>query len=570
MGSQGAADEFRFPTEIKTVAVIGAGISGVASAAHLLRQGLDVTVFERSTVAGGVWHYDPTVPAEPPYPNDRPHAPVPDGIRRADSSSSSSSSGGSTTFEEAQLAHAPPGPCYNGLRNNIPTSVMRTTLMPWPEGTPDYITHGQVETYIQELAARTGVQDRIRYGARVESVRKEEEKKDPYRDGGGGGPVTVAPRWTVRTRTLQGDAAGDRYRFVDDEWEFDAVVVASGRYHEPRIPDLPGLKEWKARFPDGVLHSKAYRSPEPFRGRTVLLVGGGVSALDIGREIVGIAKETYQSVRGGKFDLPAGLFASGVKRVGQIDRFVLGEDDDEGEGEGEGGGGGGGEEGKKGNGVGGPREGGSAVLRDGRVIRGIDAVILCTGYITTYPFLGPLQAPAVPKEEADDRVVITSDGCTTHNLHKDVFYIPDPSLAFVGVPYHASAFSLFDFQAEVVARVFAGKALLPSQRAMRSEYDERKPAIASGGGAAFHSLMKRDVEYMRGIQEWVNRDAARLGHEPMDAIDEKWVESYFSFLEDMKGKRWEDPDKDQEIPQPVGKELRGDLGDLRVVSAVSG
>jgi len=40
---------------INRVAVIGAGISGVVSAAHLLAAGLKVTVFERSQAAGGVW-----------------------------------------------------------------------------------------------------------------------------------------------------------------------------------------------------------------------------------------------------------------------------------------------------------------------------------------------------------------------------------------------------------------------------------------------------------------------------------------------------------------------------------
>jgi cation diffusion facilitator CzcD-associated flavoprotein CzcO len=40
---------------IKTVGVIGAGVSGVAAAAHLKSAGLKVTVFERSSVAGGVW-----------------------------------------------------------------------------------------------------------------------------------------------------------------------------------------------------------------------------------------------------------------------------------------------------------------------------------------------------------------------------------------------------------------------------------------------------------------------------------------------------------------------------------
>lgn len=40
---------------LKRVAVIGAGISGVVSAGHLIAAGLDVTVFERSEAAGGVW-----------------------------------------------------------------------------------------------------------------------------------------------------------------------------------------------------------------------------------------------------------------------------------------------------------------------------------------------------------------------------------------------------------------------------------------------------------------------------------------------------------------------------------
>ena len=40
----------------KRVAVVGAGISGVVTAAHLKKVGLDVTVFERNNEAGGVWY----------------------------------------------------------------------------------------------------------------------------------------------------------------------------------------------------------------------------------------------------------------------------------------------------------------------------------------------------------------------------------------------------------------------------------------------------------------------------------------------------------------------------------
>jgi ACS family pantothenate transporter-like MFS transporter len=43
------------PSPTKRVAVIGAGISGVAAAAHMKKEGLEVTVFERSSAAGGIW-----------------------------------------------------------------------------------------------------------------------------------------------------------------------------------------------------------------------------------------------------------------------------------------------------------------------------------------------------------------------------------------------------------------------------------------------------------------------------------------------------------------------------------
>jgi len=42
-------------SKAKRVAIIGAGISGVVTAAHLKNSGLEVTIFERNNAAGGVW-----------------------------------------------------------------------------------------------------------------------------------------------------------------------------------------------------------------------------------------------------------------------------------------------------------------------------------------------------------------------------------------------------------------------------------------------------------------------------------------------------------------------------------
>jgi cation diffusion facilitator CzcD-associated flavoprotein CzcO len=43
---------------VKSVAVVGAGVSGVAAAAYLKRARLEVTVFERSSSSGGVWYVE--------------------------------------------------------------------------------------------------------------------------------------------------------------------------------------------------------------------------------------------------------------------------------------------------------------------------------------------------------------------------------------------------------------------------------------------------------------------------------------------------------------------------------
>lgn len=46
-------------SRIHTVAVIGAGVSGVSSALHLGAAGLEVTVYEQSSSPGGVWYVGP-------------------------------------------------------------------------------------------------------------------------------------------------------------------------------------------------------------------------------------------------------------------------------------------------------------------------------------------------------------------------------------------------------------------------------------------------------------------------------------------------------------------------------
>lgn len=74
--------------------------------------------------------------------------------------------------EYERLVHAPPGPCYWGLMNNVATRLLETTLQRFPPDTPDYVSHSSLKEYIQSLAQNTGVSEHILYDTKVENVGK--------------------------------------------------------------------------------------------------------------------------------------------------------------------------------------------------------------------------------------------------------------------------------------------------------------------------------------------------------------------------------------------------------------
>jgi putative flavoprotein involved in K+ transport len=57
----------------------------------------------------------------------------------------------------------------------------------------------------------------------------------------------------------------------------DNVVVATGYNHTPFMPDFPGLPG----FTGEAIHASAYRNPQPFAGRDVLVVGSGNTGAEI-------------------------------------------------------------------------------------------------------------------------------------------------------------------------------------------------------------------------------------------------------------------------------------------------
>jgi putative flavoprotein involved in K+ transport len=97
--------------------------------------------------------------------------------------------------------------------------------------------------YLEDYAAHHRID--IRFGTRVHVVRSADRG------------------WTVGT----------------DRGELPArfVVVATGFDHEPNIPDWAG----RNGFAGELIHSSAYRNPEPYRDRDVLVVGPGTTGSEV-------------------------------------------------------------------------------------------------------------------------------------------------------------------------------------------------------------------------------------------------------------------------------------------------
>ncbi|KAJ5227577.1 uncharacterized protein N7469_007583 [Penicillium citrinum] len=450
---------------LKRVAVIGAGISGVVSAGHLLAAGLDVRVFERSKAAGGVWLYDKRVPIELQYPSVYPTSVEKFYEDERDEN------------EKQRLKHAPPGPCYENLTNNVSTPLLRTKLNAWPQGTLPYVNHHVLKEYIQDTAKKVGVEEVTTYGALVTNVYKEEQK------------------WNVRWRSLFEDTKTGKLFEKEESDTFDAIVVASGHYHTPLVPDIPGLAEAKSRWPDKIAHSKSFRNAEGFEGKNVLLIGGGVSSIDIAREISPVTRNIFQSTRNGAFDIPATALPGKASRVEEVTKFEIFPTTEKDE----------------------THLPFVAHLKSGSTLQDIDRIVLCTGYQMALPFF-----PQYNDKDNSSETALVTDGSQVHNLHHDIFYIPDPTLAFVGIPFYTATFTLFEFQAIAVAAVFSQTVRLPSKEDMRLVYREK---IATKGlGRSFHSLKGEEEAYVKTLLKWVNFERTTRGLDPIEGHTATWLE----------------------------------------------
>jgi putative flavoprotein involved in K+ transport len=71
------------------------------------------------------------------------------------------------------------------------------------------------------------------------------------------------------------------------------AVVATGYDAVPKLPDVPG----RERYTGELIHAADFRSPEPYRGRDVLIVGAGNTGVDIAGHLVAAGARVSVAMR---------------------------------------------------------------------------------------------------------------------------------------------------------------------------------------------------------------------------------------------------------------------------------
>jgi cation diffusion facilitator CzcD-associated flavoprotein CzcO len=179
----------------RSVAVVGGGFGGVGAAVMLGREGYeDVTVFEKGERVGGVWHHN----------------------------------------------------TYPGAACDIPSHLYEYSFAPnrWSRR---YAPQAEIQAYVEGVARRFGVLDKVRTATEVTSARWDEGRG----------------RWLLET-------SGGPH-------EAEILIAACGQLSVPSPPTIPGLDD----FDGPAFHTAEWRHDVELAGKRVAVIGTGCSGIQV-------------------------------------------------------------------------------------------------------------------------------------------------------------------------------------------------------------------------------------------------------------------------------------------------
>ncbi|KAJ7735643.1 FAD/NAD-P-binding domain-containing protein [Mycena maculata] len=415
-----------FHHPIRRVAVIGAGPAGLQAAAKLIEHNFTVRLFERAPHPGGNWLYSEETPVREPYP-DKPLGRTAEIPAQLPATRYFNEGDDGLTLDDRWTEHWQPRPLWASLHINTPKVSTELPDVKYDPDTPWVVSNRAVQRHVRSYAshhclnsndhcpATASAPPVTAYSTRVEKVEKDAE----------------GHTWVLTLRRLE--RLHESNRILAEWWTetFDAVVLATGPYTAPHVPDIDGIVDWSKAMEGeqySVYHSQVYRHPERYTDKTVLIVGASVSASEIARDLGSFAHRIIASVRPnndstGMRQLDLSRFPNITEFVPEIAFFEP---------------------------LSGHRNGirsGKIHLINGSILEGIDEVILATGF-QGYALFPPNSTTKRPE-----------------NIHWTGHYIPDPTLAYTfGRPW-----TLGRYQSYGLAKVWEGSARLPTSEQMKLE-----------------------------------------------------------------------------------------------------
>lgn len=441
---------------INKIAIIGGGPSGLVTLNELLHTSKDgtstiqsfeveknrisddpafekIVVFEQGQDIGGVWKYseerDPSFPKCDPNNYHRPEfvspafeCPPSEELKctSREKPFCRDISSQSSTWTKSGI--------YKHLFTNVPNNLMRFSsgLDIEIPGTAShenpyypFVTHQQVLQYLEEYTRVNNLREYIRFNSTVVKLHK------------------VDGKWRVTVLNKGDESSKDKW-YIED---FDAVVLATGRFNIPFVPYVEGMCEYNESHPTVISHTKAYREVEEYRGKKVLVVGSSISAIDLLQYLIPAAREVWVAsdrkvesgghVKEGQWihDILSDENAK-FHRCRRIQRI---------------------------------HTDGGVEFTDGSIQYDFEKILFATGYHLSYPFLD------VPENAGKEYIRILSGkhGSENHaqtksdGLFMHTFSVVDPTLAFVGIAHNPLIFLTSEANAMAISGVWSGSRELP-------------------------------------------------------------------------------------------------------------
>jgi dimethylaniline monooxygenase (N-oxide forming) len=379
---------------------------------------------------------------------------------------------------------------YEGLYINTSRERMQYADYPMPKSYPDFPHHTQIAAYFDDYVNHFDLRRRITFETSVEHA--ELTSGDPQ-------------RW--RVRLSNGEAR-----------TYDMLLVANGHHWDPLQPDPP----YPGTFDGRQLHAHEYRTKDELRGKRVVVVGMGNSAMDIAVESSEVAERTYLSARRGVYVFPKYLFGRPVDQlftsallpwavrqrigealykiaVGEMERYGLPKPDhrlgeahptisgrilD-----------------RLGHGAITPKPaiarlaGDRVELTDGTAVEA-DVIVWCTGYRVTFPFF-------------DTSFVAARDNDLP--LFFRVFHPKHTQLAFIGLLQPLGAIMpIAEAQGKWLARHLRGEYALPDEAAMNRQIEDDRHAMFARYVPSKRHMMQVDFDdYLRELGREIHRGEKR-------------------------------------------------------------